>query len=98
MAWPLGKMVLTKMPMLPFGESLPPTTLKPRPFLPGPFSNAMVCRLYWCADADRAGRAVPPPPVRLPPVAMPAAQDLVDCTSSSYPFDFVLVVVESLEK
>jgi hypothetical protein len=36
-------MVLTKMPMLPLGESLPPTTLKPSPFRPGPFSNATVC-------------------------------------------------------
>ena len=39
-AWPSGKMVLTKMPMLPRGESIPPTTLKPRPFFPGPFSNS----------------------------------------------------------
>ena len=27
-ACPTGKMVLTKMPMLPLGESMPPTTLK----------------------------------------------------------------------
>ena len=35
-AWPEGKIDLTKMPMLPLGLSLPPTTLKPRPLLPGP--------------------------------------------------------------
>ena len=38
-AWPTGNIVLTKMPMLPLGESIPPTTLKPRPFLPPPFSK-----------------------------------------------------------
>ena len=38
-ACPFGKIDLTKMPMSPRGESLPPTTLKPRPFLPLPFSN-----------------------------------------------------------
>ena len=38
-ACPRGKIVLTKMPILPFGESIPPTTLKPRPFLPPPFSK-----------------------------------------------------------
>ena len=29
-------MVFTKIPMLPLGESIPPTTLNPRPFLPAP--------------------------------------------------------------
>ncbi len=43
-ACPLGKMDLTKMPMLPRGESLPPTTLNPRPFLPTPFSKTTFCR------------------------------------------------------
>ena len=60
-AWPTGKMVLTKMPMLPLGESIPPTTLNPSPFLPGPFSNMTVCRDMdsdlglggiWCLDDD----------------------------------------------
>ena len=35
-AWPSGNIVLTKIPMLPLGESIPPTTLKPSPFFPGP--------------------------------------------------------------
>ena len=40
-AWPSGNIVLTKIPMEPLGESIPPTTLKPSPFLtPGPFSNS----------------------------------------------------------
>jgi hypothetical protein len=30
--------VLTKKLMGPFGESMPPTMVKPRLFLPGPFS------------------------------------------------------------
>ena len=38
-------MVLTKMPMIPFGESLPPTMLKPRLFLPAPFSNTIVWKV-----------------------------------------------------
>lgn len=42
-ACPLGKIVLTKMPMLPLGESRPPTMENPRDFLPRPFSNATVC-------------------------------------------------------
>ena len=41
-AWPVGKIVLTKMPMLPLGESLPPTIEKPKLFLPGPFSKMIV--------------------------------------------------------
>ena len=41
-AWPVGKMVLTKMPILPFGESRPPTMENPRLFFPGPFSNTTV--------------------------------------------------------
>merc|ERR1719317_29442 len=31
--------------MDPLGESIPPTTLKPSPFLPGPFSNSTACRV-----------------------------------------------------
>ena len=41
-AWPVGKIVLTKMPILPFGESRPPTMENPRLFFPGPFSNTTV--------------------------------------------------------
>ena len=41
-AWPVGKIVLTKMPILPLGESLPPTIEKPKLFLPGPFSKMTV--------------------------------------------------------
>lgn len=47
-AWPFGKMVLTKMPMLPLGESRPPTMEKPRDLRPRPFSNTTVC-----TDMDR---------------------------------------------
>ncbi len=36
--------------MLPFGESRPPTTLKPRPFFPGPFSKATVWRVHCCSE------------------------------------------------
>ena len=42
-ACPTGKTVFTKIPIEPLGESIPPTTLKPNPFLPGPFSNSVVC-------------------------------------------------------
>ena len=42
-ACPTGNTVFTKIPMDPFGESIPPTTLNPNPFLPGPFSNSVVC-------------------------------------------------------
>lgn len=38
-AWPLLKIVLTKMPMSPRGESRPPTMLNPRPFPPADFVN-----------------------------------------------------------
>lgn len=41
-AWPLGKIVFTKIPMFPFGESLPPTMENPSPFLPWPFSKTTV--------------------------------------------------------
>ena len=41
-------MVLTKIPMIPLGESLPPTMLKPRLFFPGPFSNARLNDLEDC--------------------------------------------------
>ena len=43
-------MVLTKIPMLPFGESLPPTTLNPSPFLPGPFSKVTVWTVHCCNE------------------------------------------------
>lgn len=35
-ACPLTKIVLTKIPMLPFGESFPPTIEKPNDFIPAP--------------------------------------------------------------
>ncbi len=49
-AWPLGKIVLTKIPIFPLGESRPPTTLNPRPFFPGPFSNATVWRVHCWSE------------------------------------------------
>jgi len=52
-AWPLGKIDLTNMPMLPRGESLPPTTLKPRPFLPLPFSKTTFwTKIFGCCNDD----------------------------------------------
>lgn len=47
-ACPEWNTVFTKIPMLPFGESRPPTTLNPRDFLPGPLWNVTVKR-----DSDR---------------------------------------------
>lgn len=44
-AWPDSKMVLTKMPMLPLGESWPPTMLKPSDLWPAPFWKMTVNRL-----------------------------------------------------
>lgn len=41
-ACPVGNMVLTKIPMLPLGESRPPTIENPSPFLPWPFSKTTV--------------------------------------------------------
>ncbi len=55
MACPTGKIVLTKMPMDPLGESMPPTTLKPRPFRPGPFSNSTV---RICIERDLGRRGI----------------------------------------
>lgn len=49
-ACPVGRMVFTNIPMIPFGESLPPTMLKPRLFLPAPFSNTIV----WNIPLPRA--------------------------------------------
>jgi hypothetical protein len=43
-------MVLTKMPMLPLGESLPPTTLNPSPFFPWPFSKVTVWTVHGCCN------------------------------------------------
>ena len=54
-ACPTGKMVLTKIPMLPLGESMPPTTLNPSPFFPGPFSNSTVA---ICIDSDLGRRGM----------------------------------------
>lgn len=41
-AWPWGNTVLTKMPIDPRGESVPPTILKPKERWPGPFSKTTV--------------------------------------------------------
>lgn len=41
-AWPVGKIVFTKIPMLPFGESMPPTILKPKDLKPGPLWKMIV--------------------------------------------------------
>ena len=53
------------MPMIPLGESLPPTMLKPRLFLPGPFSNTMVWKVPLPIAAfttdDAALRSAPAP-------------------------------------
>jgi hypothetical protein len=38
------------MPMLPRGESMPPTTLKPSPFFPGPFSNSTLWTLWGAGE------------------------------------------------
>ena len=46
-AWPFGKIVLTYIPMLPLGESFPPTMENPRLFCPGPFSNFTAWMEYW---------------------------------------------------
>ena len=47
-ACPLANIVLTKMPICPLGESRPPTTEKPSPFFPGPFSNVTVINWVCC--------------------------------------------------
>ena len=47
-ACPEWNTVFTKIPILPFGESRPPTTLNPRDFLPGPLWNVTVKR-----DSDK---------------------------------------------
>ena len=60
-ACPLGKIVFTNIPMLPFGESLPPTTEKPRLFLPRPFSKMTVLTL----SARLRGRLSVAPPLKL---------------------------------
>jgi len=39
MACPTGKIVFMKIPILPLGESIPPTTLNPSPFLPTILKN-----------------------------------------------------------
>ena len=54
-ACPVGRMVLTKIPIMPLGESRPPTMLKPRLFFPGPFSKTSVWKIPL-ADDD----AIPP--------------------------------------
>ena len=52
LAWPVGRMVLTKMPMLPFAESRPPTIEKPRDFFPWPFSNTTWCKKVTQSHTD----------------------------------------------
>lgn len=41
-ACPEGKTVFTKIPIIPLGESLPPTMLNPRDFIPGPLKKSTV--------------------------------------------------------
>ena len=41
-ACPVGRMVFTNIPIIPFGESRPPTILNPKLFLPCPFSKTTV--------------------------------------------------------
>ena len=46
-ACPEGRTVLTKIPIIPLGESRPPTIENPRLFLPGPFSKVTVWKVAW---------------------------------------------------
>lgn len=51
---------MTKMPMEPRGESVPPTMLKPSERCPGPFSNTTVriwkvTSLFWRGNVQKLG-------------------------------------------
>lgn len=51
---------MTKMPMEPRGESVPPTILKPSERCPGPFSNTTVriwkvTSLFWRGNVQKLG-------------------------------------------
>ena len=56
-AWPVGIIVLTYIPIFPFGLSFPPTMEKPKLFWPGPFLNFTLWIEYCCeAPRERLGR------------------------------------------